>query len=413
MGVMDRLRRLRHEVSELTNYSSDKTEPVTFVSELVSGEYTNKNDNTHLLHVAWEDPIAHRITVMKARAVFGDWFTIKDRDQAEEDDEEKMPELQAEFERLDARHWLTEALIGEKIFGNSALVLNRSRLRFDDGREETGPIESLNVFTPENSEIPSDSFDVNGDPAYLRCHYNASDKSKSTDVKFEDIIWFCTRPRGNSWYGYSALYPIWDDMTYLRHSKHGLGWLYQKMGLGWLIFYNRSLTAEDQVAMETMLQNVSPSRAMTVDVNRTEKVEWIGPTAASTEGLVAGVDMFLGMISAGSGVPKDIFTGASSGAISGGEMNDKAFYGEIKADQYPMEPYVRQLSVEMAMDIGERVIAWNVRYATDELEEAQIRYLHAQAAQLEMAAERGEDFTIGIKGPKEENKDNNPTGDQV
>ena len=417
-GITKRIRQaIRLEVSELADADSDELDPITFVSALVANEYTDKTKNKHLVHVSWEDPVAHRMTVMKAKAVFDDWMTVKDRDQAEEDNEEKMPKLQEAFEALNAKYWLTQALIGEKIFGNSALILSRDRLQFDDGTVEVGPIKSLNVFTPENSDILDTDFDKEGNPTFLTVYPNARNRGLTRKIPFKDIIWFNTRPRSNSWYGYSALFPIWADLTYMRHSKHNIGWLYQKMGQGWMVFYNRDLTEEEGEQLEENLKKMTSSRAMMVDVNMTEKVEWLGPSASSTAGVVDGINMFLGQISSGSGVPKSIFTGDNSGAITGGEMNDKAWYGEVKSDQFSINVYVRALAKEMGFSLDGKVISWNVRYANDGLEEAQIRELNARAAQMELNIEmqekegkRPNDFQIGFGSAKDETKNKNPAG---
>ena len=60
------------------------------------------------------------------------------------------------------------------------------------------------------------------------------------------------------------------------------------------------------------------------------------------------------------------------------------------------------------------VLEWNTRYATDELEQAQIRLLNAQAAQMEMQAEQGMGpYDMQIKyGEENPEKEQNTTGVQ-
>jgi len=395
-----RLSRFREEVSRFFNVSSDKTKPVTHTSVLQTDQKNDITNKQHRYDVAWRDPIAHRSTVMLATNTLDDWFYLKKLN-VEEDDENDVHEIndavQEEFKRLKAKYHLTQALMGERIHGQSAVVLNRNEWHQDDFEGEGYAVASLDVFDDMNSEIPDDytingiiygNWDRYGRPKYLKVYYNDVDSSKFELVPFEDIIWFCTRPIGRSMYGHSAMESIWDDLTYMRGGKHNMGWLYQKMGLGWLALYNRSLTAEDADAQETMLENLSGTRAMALDVNRTEKVEWVGPRAGSHSGIVEGIDMFLGHISAGSGVPKDIYIGMSAGAITGSEINNKALYALISKIQSDIEDYIRELISRMGYD-DEYEIEWNTRYATDELEQAQIRLLNAQAAQLESMAQMG------------------------
>ena len=93
----------------LYNATSDTTTPLTFVSDLVSGDYTNKDVWQNLLKVAWEDPIAKRICIDLSKNVWDDWFVIRKR--AKEDKDKRGEELeehpdneqiQEEFERMNA-----------------------------------------------------------------------------------------------------------------------------------------------------------------------------------------------------------------------------------------------------------------------------------------------------------------------
>jgi len=86
-----------------------------------------------------------------------------------------------------------------------------------------------------------------------------------------------------------------------------------------------------------------------------------------------------------------------------------------------MEPVIRELVRRMGHEDDNYDIKWNVRYATDEMQQAQIRVLNVQADEGEQrikdAKEGKNDFNIGFQGgqaekPKDEEKNHNEAGKQ-
>jgi len=426
MSLWTRIKRaFRFEVSQLadTSATDDYTEPLDFVSELITGEYTDPDLWQHKRMVAMRDPIMHRVCVLLSHNVFDDWFTImKHSPDAEDADEQGMIEhdkntqIQEELKAMDAKHHFTQALIGERIYGQAALCLNMN-LHRTDVLGEGYQVAALDVFTEENSTIPTEAYDMaTGLPDYIVTYPNAQFGHITEQVYWEDIVWWCTRPKGRSIFGYPAGYAIWDLATYLRESTDAMAWVHKKLGAGVWIWYAKGSADTQKIdALQDTLQDMSSRRAIIAEMDQFDKVEWTGPPASGTDAIVKGNDFLLGMISAGSGIPKDIFTGVSAGAITGSEINNKALYATINKIQSDITPYVLATIVKMGYDITDMVIEWNTRYATDELEQAQIRLLHAQAAQLEAQAEQGmgpNDMTIGFKAGEDPNQEQNPTGVQ-
>ena len=181
-----------------------------------------------------------------------------------------------------------------------------------------------------------------------------------------------------------------------------------------------ALTGEIKAQVEATLQAVSTSRAATVNSDDIEKVEWTGPTAGGTSDIAQGIDMYLGLVSAATGIPKDILIGMSAGAITGSEINNKALYATLNQVQKSIEPFIRELISRMGYN-GEYEIDWNTRYATDEMEQAQIRVLNTQADEGEQRITKMKEgtnpndsrITVGMEeAPKDMDKDHNPAGVQ-
>jgi hypothetical protein len=423
MSVLSRLRRAFRSENwqRLYDYDSDSTTPLAFTSDLVTGEYTNKNEPTNLLKVAWEDPIGHRICILLSTNVFDDWFIIKKKSDDPLEEEKEHPQnqqIQEEFLRMNAKYHFTQALIGERIFGRSFLIYNYNIHR--DEVELGYQVATLDVFTDENMQILQESYDLeSGEPEYITVRPNAAYESVTDRIPWADLTMWCTRPKGRSYDGYSAMYAVWDLMTYLREGIDSAVWMIKKYGIGvWLWYVRGGASSELIDSLQDTLQNMSGKRAVVVETDKFEKVDWSGPPPSGTTSTIEISDYILGMISAGSGIPKDIYTGVSAGAITGSEINNKALYATINKIQSDVTPFVLEAITRMGYDVSDMIIEWNTRYATDELEQAQVRQMNADALIKEKQAERG-DIAINVTGlggggnPKDPNKNNNPTGAQA
>lgn len=401
----------------LYEYSDDKTVPSTFIPDLIEGEFTNKDQWQHQLKVAREDPIAYRICVLLPRNVFDDWFILRKKKKLEEGEEPeehpKNQQIQEEFHRMRAKYWFTQALTGMATFGSSALVFNMNAHRTDLEGVEGYQVASLDVFTPENSEIPEEAYDTTtGEPAYIIVRPNAAYGDVTERIYWDELIWWCTDPQGRSYDGYSWIYAAWDTLTQNREAMDAMMWAYKKFGVGLAAFYLKGgLDDEIKSALETMMQGVSNKRSVAIEGDKYEKIEWIGPTGTMNTNIVEGMDYGLGLISSATGIPKDIFTGVSAGAITGSEINNKALYATISKVQSDVEPYVYETIERMGYDTEDMLIEWNTRYATDEMEQATIRNLNADAKLKEAQAEQG-DIRIGVQGFNDPEQNRNPAGVQ-
>ena len=411
MGLLDRIRRRRQESSRSTYIAAtDLTAPPTYFSDLVSGEVWNRDRHMHQRDVAYKDSVANYITVKVAENTFDDWLVLVDENGIEHPDNQR---IQKEFKRINAKKWLTQALIGERIFGHSVLYTGSNVYRedYDKGFQ----LANLDVFTPIYFDLPTDMRDDKGRPETVRIWPNPSNIAVYEDEPYDDFIHFMTRPKGRSYEGYSAIYSTWVDLTYIRLSKHSQSWLDAKHGLGLFLWFVNRLTDETEEALEDMLENVSISRAGFVDTELVDDAKWIGPDSGAGGRINESIDMLLGLVAAGSGVPKDILVGMSAGAITGSEINNKALYATLNQIQKSMEPYIRELVKRMGYE-NDYEIDWNTRYATDELEQAQIRLLNAQSAQMEALTEQGRgenDIMIDLKTGEEEENTRNVTGVQA
>lgn len=424
MSLWSRAKRLfrSEDWKTLHDYANDDSAALDFTSDLVSGNYTNKNQWEHQLKVAWEDPIQHRNCVLLSKNVFDDWFVIKKRPESDDDEEEleEHPEnkqIQEELQAMNAKFHFTQALIYMRIHGRSFLVFNYNKHRAD----VTGhgyQIASLDVFSEENTNIPVYAFDPEtGELTFIEVYPNAVFRTLPDEIPFEELQFWCVDPIGRSYMGYSAMYSSWDSCTYHRESNDAMVWAHKKQGIGTQMWWAKGSMSQDLYdSVEQTLKDVSSRRAIVAETDKWDRVEWDSPSASGTAAIVDGLDYQLGIISAATGIPKDIYTGVSAGAITGSETNNKALYATISKIQSDITPYILDAIRRMGYDTEDMIIEWVLRYATDELEQAQIRLLNAQAAQLEMQVEQGGDpltqFAQAFGQGEDPNQTQNQTGVQ-
>jgi len=295
-----------------------------------------------------------------------------------------------------------------------------------------------------NAKVLNNDFDENGIPTHITVSYSAVNEALEDRLPYKDFIQIMTRPIGRSYKGYHAMYSVWTELAYIRISKHALNFAHGKWGLGLLLLWSKgTLSAEIKAQIEAILEGVSSSRAGLINMDDIDRAEWTGPTGGGTTDIAQGIDMYLGLVSAGTGIPKDILVGISAGAITGAEINNKALYATLNQVQISIKPSIRELISRMGFN-GEYEIDWNTRYATDEKEQAEIEVAHvsAQVARLQYykmnevraidgmegveggdespaTKKKEDDFSIGVSGleqptgPQEQEQTRNKEGKQI
>jgi hypothetical protein len=379
MGILNRLGLRNPRTETATRLGGAKTganknAPPTFVPELIRSETWNSDEPTHLLDVAMKDPVASYLTYKLAENTFDDWFRLVDLN-----GKEILLDAQKEFILLDAQRALTQALANERIFGYSYLYTGKNR--YIPTTKEGGRIASLYCLNPIECVVWE--YDEVGNPKTMELKIEVGQGKNSTVsqklyLPAEDFIFINTRPIGRGYKGRSALLPVWDMLTYLRYEYHSMAFYDGKIGHGiFAVTVDGTLTDAAKSKMDAELEEVSAKRALIIENDVIEKIEFVGANPGSTD-FEAHIDACLKLIAAGTAVPKDIFTGATAGAITGSETNIKALFAVLNQIQTSMEPYIRELIRRMGFTNTDYHIAWNVRYAHDEEEQSKILMNNAQ-----------------------------------
>lgn len=433
MSLLRRLRNYRQDATYRLGEEDmvNRNEPPTFVPDLITGESTNRDDLAHLEHVANGDPLATYIVWKLAENTLDDWFTLKDAK-----GNVVLEDAQRELTRLQAKRVLTQTLAYERTFGYAYLYTGKNR--YVPQSPQGGKIAALHPFTPRECVVKD--YNEVGEPVKMEVTVNVGEGEYTTReqkilLDAKDFIIWNTRPVGRGYTGRSALYSIWDDLTYIRYIKNSMCQFDMKIGVGLFTITTKTGIPDDlKSKLNTSLEDISVRRAFVVDGAKIEKMEWLGPGAGATDFQVH-IDECLKQVAAGTGVPKDVLIGATAGAITGSEVNVKSLFATLNQIQTSIEPYIRELIRRMGYPDDDYDIAWNARYAHDEEEQSKIAMNNAQTLAIrskwmtinEIREEEGlppredgdrlsSDFEIGVQGmqtPDEREKTNNPDGENL
>ena len=94
----------------------------------------------------------------------------------------------------------------------------------------------------------------------------------------------------------------------------------------------------------------------------------------------------------GSGIPEPVLKGSQAGAITGSEVNERNYFKVISDEQTAFEPILRQLIDKILLYLGKATqdapveynIIWKPNYEPTAKEKAELDYLNAQTAQIEL-----------------------------
>lgn len=404
-----------------------KSAPSTFIPELVRKGDLSRTDLDHQDMMCRQHPIANYVTYKIGRNAIDDWFTFRDPKTGEEIMEDVLERLG----ELLLRENMINAVIYERVHGWSWLYLGQKKFRTE---EEDDTIALVDWFTPRNAEVVS--YDKLGSPETIRITVQTGKASSTVDKHYDlpasDFILVRTRPYDRSEKGITAYDSIWDVLNYEYLTLHSMAFYDIKIGQGMLVMtYKGKIDANVKARAQTMFENMSVKRSMVIEEAKVSGLDWKGASASRTD-FEGHHNILLELSSGGSGVPKDCMTGASAGAITGSEVNHKALYAVLNEVQRSVEYVIREVVERLGKGSQPYVIKWKLVFAHDEMEQAQIQLLKAQALQLsqpwttlnELRKEQGKPskpggdeivdpnaITVGMVSEEQEERTRNPTGE--
>lgn len=347
-----------------------KNAPPSHVSEIIKDNISKRDDREHQRKMALYSAIGYAICVKFVQNIWDDGFEFVD-----DDGNVIMQDISKKMRDLNYIHHATQASILEFIYGHSYMFF---------GPEKGGGdrIANLDVFGPENSDVIE--FDEDGRPKTLEVTVlkgvakGTQEIKKRIDIKH--LVHFRTRPRpyDRSFEGLPMLYSVWNALIGLERALHSSDFYLSKIGHGmFTVFTKRGLGDTKMTRMENTMAAASISRTVVVNGSDIENIKFINATGTPIN-FPAEIDVRLGLIAAGVGIPKDVLIGLSAGSITGSEVNIKLLYQSLNQHQTGFDNAIRQGAQKLGAKNNDYNIRFITRYAHDEEQKSRIEMNHAQ-----------------------------------
>lgn len=359
----------------------NKNDPSTYVSEIISGKITDRDDREHQRKMALWSAVGSNICIKLAQNTFDDGFELVD-----EKGKVIMEPLQQKLKELNATYFLTQALIMERIYGHCWVFVGKERL-YEDIVEADRRVTNLDAFGPEMAKVTE--YDENGYPAAVEIKVlkgiTKTDGSKGTKeetkrIDIKDLILLRTRPKPfeRTYEGMPVLYHVWNTLWSVELAFHSSDFYLGKIGHGMFCLMSKSGTSDERLdRMQKSVEKMSPSRMLVLPGKYVESISFVNASGTPID-FPAEIKSRLGIVGAGTGVPVDLLIGLSAGSITGSEVNVKALYQTLAGIQTSVEPMIRELIRKLGHTDDNYHIRWITRYAHDEEQKAKIGLYEAQ-----------------------------------
>ena len=216
-----------------------------------------------------------------------------------------------------------------------------------------------------------------------------------TKAHWSRVIHAATRLDEDVYLGESVIYSIYDDATGFRNARWAQYETLFRYGSGFPHIHLPNATPEQVTAwIAGGLFEEMNARGFFVSTgagDEAESIEFIGVKDVSLNPDPYN-EMAAWNLAMASRIPQDILKGVSAGRITGSEVNERAYFKFINAEQSSVEPIVRELidrliaTGQIKYDDKRRgeipenyVIKWNYPQLTPEQSQAQINYLNSRA----------------------------------
>lgn len=338
-----------------------------------------KIDDKDILFGITREPALYRVTFGVARDAFDNWFKLVT------DDKTLNDEVQRELARLGAKMYFIRLCAFERAFGYAVLVMGLE----DDGETNADPAENvrairdLAVYSKMDVQAVTEDKDLDS----VRYMLPETYKIDNRVIHFSRVLHAATFLVNSLWEGTSQIYPIYDDSLGFRLMRYGVYRAFVRYGSG---FPDVTLKG---AKIDTINKFIASGQfdALNADKyfvhNETQSLEFKGD-AANAINPTPYYDIAIDSLSVGTGIPGVIFKGAQAGALTGSEVNERAYFKIISDVQTAYEGLVRNLvdliiMIKRGVDadkIPEYKIEWTGQLELSEKDKAEIENLKADTA---------------------------------
>jgi len=360
---------------------------------------------SEMLFASRREPVIKWLVYWVASDIFDNWFEVVDPSKPE--DRSLDATVQPVLLELKAKQQLTRLIQFERRYGTAVMLCAYTNMGdegwdtsiYDENGNLTGNRQLLQLtpypWTKVNivdRDLESTSFRYGWPEVYDIHRGNALEPTKA---HWSRVIHAATRLDEDVYLGESVIYSIYDDATGFRNARWAQYETLFRYGSGFPHIHLPNATpAQVQAWISGGNFAAMNARGFMVSTGvgeEAESIEFIG-----VKGVTLNPDPYNEMaawnLAMASRIPQDILKGVSAGRITGSEVNERAYFKFINAEQSSVEPIVRELidrliaTGQIAYADGRRsaipsnyIIKWNYPQLTPEQSQAQINYLNARA----------------------------------
>ncbi len=387
-------RRFGADTGESTYY--DQVSYATIRTPTSRGLFGSKVDDRELLFAVQREPAAFRIVFGVARDTLDNWFTVE----PVKEDKTLNDVVQKELDRLQAKTKLIKLLSLSRLFGYSLLLLGYDDSEAELKTEMSEADAKIRYIEPYSKleinrilEVDDAQDERDGYPKSYFMKKSAGLASLQTEVHHSRALLCSTLLVDHRYKGWSALQCLYDDITGYRYMRWGIYMTMIRYGSGFPDVTLKGPDA-DQAAIDAFIasgqfDNLSGMKYFVH--NEQQQLEFKGFQQSSLNPLNY-YQIALETLSMGSGIPEPVLKGSQAGAITGSEVNERNYFKVISDEQTAFEPILRQLIDKILLYLGKATedapveynIIWKPNYEPTAKEKAELDYLNAQTAQIEL-----------------------------
>jgi hypothetical protein len=377
----------KQEKSRALTVAGAKVDAVTGEAETASLRGTSKTKGLFsqpldLTDIVWgvrREPGLFRVTYGVALDVWDNWFTVKNTD--DEADETFNKNVQRKLEDLKAKSYLIQLTALERLFGWAILVLGAedSAEQLDEELRGAAKISDLEVYAGDYHIT-----DVQEDSAGMPEVYKiGGEKAGLKEIHFSRVCHAATRLFLHRYKGLSIAELIYDDSVSLRYIRWAAALAMIRMGGGvpHVTYKGADKTKINAFINTQPFDNLNQLKYFVSDEDKTLEFKGIGnnaldPTRYQTPSRES--------ISTGTGIPEPMLRGAQAGALTGSEVNERAYFKMISDQQTLFEPVLKRLIDKAIGGEGGKLpnykIAWVPAFEVTEREQAEVDLMRSEIA---------------------------------
>jgi len=374
-------------------YADGSAMRIPFTNPSQGGSFGEVITDASRLFASQREPVIKWLVNWIASDIFDNWFKVKlaDEKATEDENNELDRKVQAALIKLDAKRQLTRLTIFERRYGWSILLLAytdttskdvwRKPLKNGGEIKQITPYSKTQVTVQKVVENPKDL--RLGLPEIYTINRGAI--TLNTEVHYTRLIHDAPRLDEHPYEGVSIIDAVYDDATGYRNIRWSEYQAMYRYGTGFPHITIPNATRE-QIQQWIAAGYFKDLFTRSYFVSATgEDIQFKGVQSVTLNPEPYN-KIALDNLAIGSRIPQDVLKGVSAGAVTGSEVNERAYHKLLSAEESDIEFVPRDL-IDRLMDSGQiehdreakpYKIVWNSGFEINEKDEAQIELWVAQ-----------------------------------